>query len=171
MIYSLDTAVGSTDQENAFGSLSRIFLANKANIASIISADKAKVDTLTMVTGALFHEVKFLHDTGNYIDDYKVTGTDQYWEHSLNFTLKGHDQATIVSARKLALGQNYVAIVQRMSGQWFVLGSSIGLNASVYTANAVADANGRTFTLAGKNGTNALLIDEATALALVAPIV
>lgn len=171
MNYSLDSAIGSTDQENSFGSLARLALITRDKIASVVSADKAKIDTLTMVGSNLFQPVQFIHDSANATDEFKTGGTDQWFDHTVNFSLKGHDQATIVAGRQIALGQDYVALAQRMSGQWFVYGLNVetsnGMNCTVYTANAVAEANARVFTLNGKCHYSAMLIDAAAAQALI----
>jgi hypothetical protein len=169
MNYTIDAAFGSDDQENTFGNVRRLALVNLKSISEITSADKAKIDTLVMKDTQKFHEVTFIPETCTYNDEYATEGTtDQFWNHTVNFSVRGHDAVSIATGRKIALGRNMVALAQRTSGEWFLLGSSNGMNTTVYTANAVAGANGRIFTLGGKNGTNAQLVDATLAESLIA---
>lgn len=132
------------------GGIKAVYLANKADIASLTEAG-GKITGITMETAKYFHKYEFQRRTGSLSSTYQVNAENgtKFVQSELLLVFSRMETTKRVEISAMAAGE-LCAIVEDNNGVYHFLGKDTPLEISAgdgLTGTALADRNGYSITL------------------------
>ena len=148
----------------AFGGLQKVYLANKADVASILhDTVTQEITGITMATGGTFYEYEFEPETGQALQELQAGNVSRFILQTLNLSLAGMNQAKKAVLEDVA-NADMVAIYQDQADvYWFYGEKGRGLRAATLSPDSGtsdADDNLVAISLAGGNAGFADTVDS-----------